>query len=162
MNKYLSFFVCFLFLGCTVRYVAELDEMPSTVAIVGQITDTLSCHEIRLTRTVPYYSKVVDDGISDALVQVETSDSNVYIFREDSLVQGLYKSEVPFAGHVGVEYRLFVELDSNMDGVWETYKASSVMQPHLPIDSLKFSCKELLNYHIYPLTVYMAKPFLQI
>ena len=143
-----------LLIGCTADYNADLKDMESNIVIIGQVCDTLAHQTVRISHTVPYYSSETESGISGAMVQIQTSNGEVFELEEDSTELGLYRSKEAFSGIIGINYTLTVHLDVNNDGETETYQASSTMQPLLLIDSVSFNEQKVLGYSIYPLTLY--------
>jgi hypothetical protein len=146
--------IIFLFFGCTVDYDVNLKNMGSDIVIIGQVCDTLAHQKVIITQTNPYYSSDIKNRITNAIVRIEASNGENFEFEEDSTESGVYKSKIAFAGQIGINYTLIVNFDFNNDNKNETYKASSTMLPHLPIDSINFNYQKILGYHIYSLKVY--------
>lgn len=152
MKSLFIYILLITFISCKEDYQTELENGVSRLVIIGQICDTLSRNEIKISRTIPYYAdKVINNGLSGAFVEIETSEGETIFYEEDPTEKGLYNAQNAFSGKIGIQYTLKVYIDFDGDGYTETYSATSKMPPHLQLDSISFKQEKILNYHIYPL-----------
>lgn len=152
MKSLLIYILLITFIGCKEDYQTELENGISKLVIIGQVCDTLSRNEIKISYTVPYYAnEVINNDLSGAFVEIETSEGEIIPYVENSTKKGIYNAQNDFCGKIGVQYTLKVRVDFDGDGYTETYSATSKMLPHLQLDSISFKQQKVLNYHIYPL-----------
>ena len=95
------------------------------------LTNELTTQEVKLSKSYDGLNQEVPT-IDDADVYVEVNGSVVRFF-SDSLQEGCYKSEIPFAVLNNLEYKLHID----WQGV--TYEASSFLSEVAPIPALTFT-----------------------
>ena len=125
------------FLSCTDRIDIELRTGEEHLVIYGYITNRQGPQEISVTRSSPFFSTGLPEGVHGALITVYSSEGDTYTFTETPEANGTYVSDIEFAGVPGMEYRLEAEVD--FDGDYGHFTASDVMPLPVRGDRLKLS-----------------------
>jgi hypothetical protein len=131
----LSIFI-FLVSACKDSYQEidwELNDQPSRLIVVGEVTSEYKQHTIFLKQSTSYFSNQELPKVSGATVMV-SDGANTYSFAEDAVSKGTYISEEEFAGEVGKTYSLDIELESAINGE-TSYSASSIMNEGIQIQN---------------------------
>lgn len=130
----LLFAIAALAWSCEETIQLDLDQTPEVVVIEGLITDVFTQHEVKLSKTAPFYSTGSTPRVSGAKVQVTDNAGNTFVYEE--VEPGLYRANDAFAGVPGVTYQLMVEAEGKI------YEASETLLPIGPIDSLTYEINE--------------------
>ena len=98
-------------IACEKVVIVELPSSQNLVVVQGWISDSLSLHPIRLTRSNGF----ADDGevvpIEDAQVIVQARTGAVYTYSYRS--NGFYDANASYQGVVGTEYRVRIVIDTD-------------------------------------------------
>lgn len=130
-SKYILFLIVsfpVLLLSCIEKIEIPLDQITSTIVIEGALSNAMTSHIVKISRTQAYFDDTPPQMVEGAIVSVEDS-SSTYYFTETS--PGIY-----FLGYLraspGQEYVLNVELGDQL------YTASTIMPRTPVIDSISF------------------------
>ena len=120
-------FLTFLTTGCVKELEWEqTDETPSLLVVEGLVTSRLEKQYVKLTRSREVIVEGQADRISGAVITVSDGEQIHKYFEEES---GIYVSETEWAGQVGKNYHLTIELDG------EIYEArDSMVEATVPPD----------------------------
>ncbi|WP_430971607.1 DUF4249 domain-containing protein [Sunxiuqinia rutila] len=134
MNAKYLISMLMLLLACTERVDFELDEAGEPLLVVfGEITSDTLAHEVRLSKSAPYFSNQEVEMVSDAQLSLNDGEQTIQL-TEDPMRPGIYQTPANYFGVVGRKYRLDISnVDVNSDGEWETYRAETVMKPTAPV-----------------------------
>lgn len=130
----------FLFLFCSVSCYEpirlDLGEDEPVLVVDGAVSTEYLRHEVRLSRSTPYFDTNAGQwGVRGADVQV-SDGSYTYVFEEDSLQAGLYRSREAFAGESGTTYTLEVWAALDGNGTKKLYSAQETMPDAIRMDSI--------------------------
>ncbi|WPP52444.1 DUF4249 domain-containing protein [Catalinimonas niigatensis] len=123
------------FFSCDEPIELDLKQTPPQYVVDALITDQLSDHYVKLTRSVDFYTEGKTPGVSGAEVEVSDNEGNTYQYLESETEAGLYTAN--FEGKPGNTYSLQIVLP---DG--ETLSAEEEMAPLASIDSLVWDIDE--------------------
>ncbi|MEM9895170.1 MAG: DUF4249 domain-containing protein [Bacteroidota bacterium] len=110
-SKHLFLFVILL-IGCEEVVVIDLPPTQNLIVIEGFLTNQLEHQEISLSTSTAFLSTSPTSFIENAIAFVRSSENERFDFEYVS--NGLYRSQVPFKGKVGVEYQLSLFLDGGL------------------------------------------------
>ena len=135
-----TFALLLLFNACDEPITIDSDSVEPVVIIEGLVTDQMTSHYVRVSRSVDFYDDVAVEPILDAQVSIRDDQGNLYSFDHNpgnnAEQRGYYYSDIEFAGQVGTTYSLTVTIGE------EVYRASDRLQPIMAIDSLTVSLDE--------------------
>lgn len=138
-RKRISFYIIALLfsVSCTERVDFQLNEAGDPHLVVfAEITNDIRQHEVRLSKSAPYFYNQQTVGVSDAVVTIEDDERKITL-KEDSQRPGVYLTPSDYYGVVGRNYRLEISnVDINGDGTMETYSAETTMEPSVPIHGI--------------------------
>ncbi|MTI40656.1 DUF4249 family protein [Fulvivirga lutimaris] len=121
--------------SCEETVQLDLKETEPVVIIDGLVSDQFKNQYVKVSRSVDFYAEGTSKAITNATVSV-TDGTTTYNYihnpTPDPENDGLYFSEVRFAGEVGKTYELTVQVDG------ATYTAEDSLYPVTAIDSLTF------------------------
>lgn len=129
MNQRFLLLILSFFIASACRELVELDlpKQEPMLVIEGELSDTLSPHEIRITLTQDYFSKDPAPVVEDAVVRISDDAGNSEELRYAG--DGFYKTEV-LEGVIGRTYTLQVYWQG------QEYESSGRLLPEPVIDSL--------------------------
>ncbi|WP_421889182.1 DUF4249 domain-containing protein [Marinoscillum sp.] len=130
MKHLLTISLAIILLACST------DDPPiastSFLVVEGWLTDQDTPQYVRLTRSQEFLSTEANNFVSDAEIQVRSSRSEQFTFSHQS--NGLYLSDVPFAGRPNTSYWVRISLSNG-----STVESDLEMLPTTTtIDSLAF------------------------
>ncbi|MGQ7871413.1 DUF4249 domain-containing protein [Sunxiuqinia sp. sy24] len=127
-------FLLMTLFACTERVDFELDEAGEPLLVVfGEITNDTMAHEVRLSKSAPYFSNQAVEMVSNAELSLYDGVETIEL-AEDPERRGVYLTPVDYFGLVGREYRLDISnVDVNADGELETYWVETEMKPTAPV-----------------------------
>jgi hypothetical protein len=102
------------------------------------------------------FEEKANTGISHAMVRVHDGEQT-FIFEEDPENSGHYLSAEPFAGEIGKNYRLEIELPEAIDGI-TTLQASATMAHQLALDSVTVINEVFVGEEAYTVRIFGPKP----
>ncbi len=146
------------FFSCTEDITIHTDDSEPVIVIYGVLTDDVAFHQVRISRSAPYFNEQSNPVVSDAKVQITSSNSDIYNFVESNITPGLYETTTEWAAVAGVTYTLKVEVDFNGDGVEETYEASTSILSSIPIDSITVVPVKIMGHNNYNVNLYGQEP----
>ncbi|WP_425390627.1 DUF4249 domain-containing protein [Ekhidna sp.] len=108
--KKLVYISLLLALACEEVVIVDLPQPQNLVVIEGWVTDSLSNHPIRITRSGSFASQNPVPPIEDAqvLVQARTGEVFQYTYHEN----GFYRANNAYRGITGNEYRVLAIVDT--------------------------------------------------
>lgn len=112
----------------------KLDEHQDMLVVEGNITNEFGQQMIFLAKTSPYFDTSAPKAISGAGVVVREG-SNTYYYTESATQQGLYLSDISFAGEALKTYELEVVLAEPLNGLTD-YRAISKMPEGIDLDTI--------------------------
>ncbi|MRT93023.1 DUF4249 domain-containing protein [Ancylomarina sp. 16SWW S1-10-2] len=136
INKLASLMLIALGLfSCTEEITVKLDNEETRLSVEAKVNSDLKKHLVILKETSDVFYNQEAVPVKNANVLVSDGVSNfTYIEVND----GVYESEIEFAGEAGKTYTLSINnVDVNKDGDMEEYLASSTMQQAYAVDSIK-------------------------
>ena len=131
------FLLLFLTVSCTERVDFQLGEAGEPHLVVfAEITTDIRQHEVRLSKSAPYFYNQSTKGVSNAEVTIDDSVRQITL-KEDPERPGIYLTPRDYYGVTGRNYHLEIaNVDINYDGRMETYTAETTMKPSAPVHSL--------------------------
>jgi hypothetical protein len=126
--------------SCEETVPLDIDQTPSKVVIEGLLTNRPGHNSIKITKTADFYSSGETPRVTNAIVTVTNDQGEVINFvhnpnnHADSA--GIYIPSVAFAGEIGRNYNLKVDLDG------EIYEAQDHLASVIPLDSLTVRVNE--------------------
>ena len=135
MRKIGAFILSVILLGCEEPYTIEQQQVDTSVVIEGLVTDEIKQHLIKISTTADFYAVGTTPTVSNAEVQVEDNEGNLFQYNEDPDRPGHYLSE-RFSGVEGRNYRLTVTIQD------QQYVAEETLYRVTSIDSLSYFLDE--------------------
>lgn len=132
--------VCIVLSACEDSITWDVNNDQIKLVVDGRVTTELKRHKILLTKTADYFNASLPETVEGAEVLVS---DGVDIFRYVESEPGIYLSENAFAGEVGKEYALSIELQTPL-GESSLFVAASTILPPMNVDSL-YSIKEPIS-----------------
>ncbi|MDR0725504.1 MAG: DUF4249 domain-containing protein, partial [Prevotellaceae bacterium] len=156
MTKYLliSVFIVSLLASCVEPFDIETDNSPPVIVIYGFLTDEPDFHSIKVSSSSPYFDTSPNRGVSGAIVEITSSNNEVFHFKEIDSMPGSYLTTNKIAGTPGVSYSLKVEVDFDNDGDKEVYTATSTMLNAVAVDSVEVKDMQMMGYKFYAFHLY--------
>ncbi len=141
-----------VFYGCTEEIDLKLNDSFPRLVVEGHISTDTVYQKVILSKTAAYLGDVKVPAVSGANIKV-SDGQHEYLFVPSGFQQGVYYSQLRFAGIPGKTYRISISnVDIDGDGKSETYHAEDKMKNFFYVDSLQ-SVKEERNgqtfFHIY-------------
>jgi hypothetical protein len=133
MNKilYLAFGLCTFGNSCTEPIKLDLNNGENNRLVVeGLITTELKKHEVKLSRTSDYFYNMPGQPELGALVNITDGDTTINLF--DDGKNGIYKTDINYAGKQGNKYTLNIKLQNG-----EYYSAQETIKPIKAMDSIR-------------------------
>lgn len=122
--------------ACEETVPLDLEEIPSRIAIRGQITDQPGLQYVQVTRSNDFYASGRTPRVTDAGVTITDDAGNETQFVHNpagiEFLEGYYYPTGPFKGDVGHTYYLRVEVDG------QVYEASDYLSGVLAVDSVTY------------------------
>jgi len=137
-KRFDPYFVLLLLLfSCTERVDFQLNEPGKPHLVVySEITSDIRQHEVRLSKSAPYFYNQPTKGVSGAVVTIDDGVQTITL-KEDPGRPGVYLTPFDYYGVVGRKYRLDISnVDINNDGNMETYWAETTMKSSPPIKAI--------------------------
>lgn len=132
----LLFLFPFCLVSCYEPVTLDLEEEDPVLVVEGAVSTEYLRHEVRLSRSTPYFDTNASQwGVRGAEVQI-LDGSYTYVFEEDSLQAGLYRSREAFAGEPGTTYTLEVWAALDGNGTKKLYSARETMPDAIRMDSI--------------------------
>ncbi|MDD4190859.1 MAG: DUF4249 family protein [Mangrovibacterium sp.] len=159
MKKFFNFVLAALFLtACTEEIDLSLKSHGTRMLVVeGQITTDTTAHWIKLSYTSDYYQTGGDD-VENAMVSV-SDGTETYLLTEDAGKKGLFKTTSGFYGVPGRTYTLTISgIDSDGDGVDETYTSESTMPGFPVVDSIRVAVEHKFYTDVLQISYYAQEP----
>ncbi|MEO9871876.1 DUF4249 domain-containing protein [Ekhidna sp.] len=118
--------------ACEKVVIVDLPDPQGLVVVEGWVTDTVSTHQIRLTRSNAFSANSDVLPIEDAQVIVQSRTGQIYSYSYSS--NGYYEAETPYEGISGIEYRVRILVDtSEIRSDWD------MMPEKVSIETLEIS-----------------------
>ena len=108
--KRLIYILIPLIFACEKVVIVELPPSQSLVVVQGWVSDSLSLHSIRLTRSNGFSDGGEVVPIEDAQVIVQSRNGDVFTYSYRS--GGFYDANTSYQGIVGTEYRVRIVIDT--------------------------------------------------
>ncbi len=143
-----------LIISCSEDIDLTLNSSKPTLVVDGHIFDTISdLNYVRLTMSTNYFSNAPSPGVSGATVVVSDGLDEYYFTERDSA--GLYYAPILFAAQHNCTYTLTIsDVDTNGDGVNETYTALSTTPPTYEVDSVQCTYDKFMDAYKVGLYAY--------
>lgn len=132
-------------LSCEERIDIHTEASAPHLVIYGCLTDDITRHSIRITRSTGYFVSTKPEGISQATVTIREEGGKTYLLTENKSEPGLYQTDSHFAGKAGKTYTLNVSLDFDNDGLPEEYEATSTLPAPARVDSIDYRPSEVFD-----------------
>jgi len=145
-----------LLFSCTAPIDIHTRDSDPVTVVYGCLTNEYKNQHIRITSSSPYFYDSDNPAITDAKVNVTSSNGREYPFVYDK--NGYYISQRRFSAIPGTTYRLSVEVNSGKDGAATLYEAETTTLPIVPVDSIGFNVINLMGFKHYSLIFYMQEP----
>ena len=131
LRKYISILIaCLMLISCEDKITLDVPDGVTKLVIDGTLKSTESVQKITISTTNEYFSNQPAPRVSNAVVDVSTSDGNKISFVENSIVKGQYEATLTLDSNV--EYTLNVVTSNG-----KTYKSfSESLLRVAPIDSI--------------------------
>ncbi|GAF03998.1 DUF4249 family protein [Saccharicrinis fermentans] len=140
MNKiqaYINILLLFILLGaCTEEIEMDFKTDRPQLVVDGYFTNQHQDHFVQLSVTSAFQSDQESPSVSGAVLSLTDGQNNI-VLNELTELPGSYVIPSSYVGIPGNTYTLSISnVDVNGDGITETYEASNVMNPIVPIDSI--------------------------
>lgn len=113
MKQAVLILLLILFTACEETVIVGLPPAQNLVVVEGKVTNFNEIQQIRLTQSNGFSDEVPIVPITDASIVVQTRTGITFLFSHTS--EGFYLSDVPFAGAVGLEYRVRIQLNDGQE-----------------------------------------------
>jgi len=162
MNRFVYILLAvFVFsIGCEKVVEIDIGQSVPQVVIEGLLTDEDTIHFVKVSKSIQFYETGFS-AVTDAIITVK-GDGATYNYTHNPMaidsMNGYYFSDVEYAGKIGVDYMLSV----NVAGV--NYSAIDTLRFVTPIDSLLFrlasnpSEEDEADGKIYQALLYASEP----
>ena len=129
MKKYLHIGILMAFItGCSDEIALPVTQ--EILVVEGWLTDVDTFQMVRLSRTVSFESENSSTSVSNASVHIRSNQDN---YELTHISDGIYQSNVEFAGVSGRSYWVEISLDGQM-----VVSNKEIMRTVPPLDSLYF------------------------
>ncbi len=128
--------IAMMAVACTEEIEVELDTTFTRLVVDGSIGNDTATYQIRLTTTSGYFSNSPAPVVPGATLTISDGEQDYPLRETKPGISGVYETPADFAGSVGKEYRLNIELPEPIGGK-SSFEASSVLNPVTTIDSIK-------------------------
>lgn len=131
-------FLLLLFIGCSVEFIPDSEEIKDQLVVEGMITDQNRINRIRLSRSLPVGKPLVRKPVKGSVVTI--TDENAVITTLKESPAGTYSTDsLSFRGRVGGRYLLTIKIND------VTYETDFIeMKPVPPVNSLYYK-KEVIT-----------------
>jgi hypothetical protein len=151
--KLIPFFLASLWmLACTERIDIELDTTYTRLVVDGFINNQPGPHIIRLSYSGDYFQNAPPVMVEGASVMLSDGTSMVAM---DEISPGVFQTNASFAGLIGNTYSITIR-DVDIDGVKQSYTASSLLKQSPPIDSIQ--CELMPDWDVWVVKIYAQDP----
>lgn len=161
MKKVLIVIMTIFLLSCEDVITLDLDQTVPVYIIEGLVLDENINQYVRVTRSVDFYATGGAEPITSATVTVDDGE-NTYSYSPvtdpdtDSL--GYYFSDQPFAGEIGKEYNLRVEIDGQVfTATDELFRVAEIDSLASVINEEEFEDPEVDDQY-YEILFYTTEP----
>jgi hypothetical protein len=128
LSVIISIMIIFIFAGCQKVINIDLVDSAPRLVIEGLITDSIGPYRVKLSKSGSYFNQPVLTPVMDAVVVISDNTGTIDTLKER--IPGTYLTS-KLRGIPGRTYSLMVLSENNK------YTASSIMNSHVDIDSLK-------------------------
>ena len=135
--QYILLFLSLLFFGCERVIDVDLNEADPHIVIEGNLSINPDTAIVKISMTSSYFDTLPSSKVSGAEVTVSNSIGEKFIFNETE--KGIYQSK-QIRLRPGETYRLSVEANG------EKYESSSILNPSVAIDSIKFYYEDRFSF----------------
>ncbi len=139
MNKkllYLFIFLAIIIAACTEKINLNLDESYTRLVVEGFIRNDSQAYIVTLTKTSDYFANAPSPRVVNAIVTLSDGSNNVTLTETEPGYSGVYETGKDFAGIIGRDYKLNVQLSEAIAGKLE-YSASCKLLRVTKLDSVK-------------------------
>ncbi|MDR1332102.1 MAG: DUF4249 domain-containing protein [Tannerella sp.] len=140
--------------ACTAPIDIETNDSEPVIVIYGCLTEDMAFQKVRISVSSPYFDEAQNTAVPDAIVGIQSSDSQFFELKENPEERGTYLTVRPMAAVPGVTYTLSVEVDFDGDGIVETYSASTTMTSPVAVDSITINPMKIMGYQHYALNLF--------
>jgi hypothetical protein len=137
------------FVACTAPIEIETSDSHPVIVIYGCLTGDTVRQKVKISASAPYFDENQNISVSNAAVNIKSSDGQTFKLLEDAVEKGLYVTVQPLAAIPGVTYTLNVDVDFDSDGISETYAATTTMTAPVAIDSVAIKPLSIMGYKHY-------------
>jgi len=134
---YIIIFLMLLFSGCERVIDVDLNEADPHIVIEGNLSYNPDTAIVKISMTSSYFDTLPSLKVSGAEVIVSNSFGEKFRFNETE--KGIYQSK-QIRLRPGEKYQLSVQADG------EKYEASSILNPAVAIDSIKFYYEDRFSF----------------
>lgn len=157
---YLLLAVFIFSIGCEKVVEIDIGQSVPQMVIEGLLTDEDTIHFVKVSKSIQFYDTGLS-AVTNAVISVK-GDGAIYNYTHNPLaidsMNGYYFSDVEYAGKIGIDYMLSVDVA----GV--NYSAIDTLRFVTPIDSLSFSVASHMSEEdeqdgkIYQALLYASEP----
>jgi hypothetical protein len=141
-------------MACTAPIELKTNSSKSVIVIYGSLTEHEMQQTVRISGSSPYFAEKSNRPVSNAVVEIGTSDGQTFELEELSQDRGSYQTIRAMAAVPGVTYRLSVTVDFDGDGRTETCEAFTTMPAPFRLDSLAVEPVSLVGFRHYAVSLY--------
>jgi hypothetical protein len=142
------------FAACTAPFEIETNDSRPVVVIYGCLTEDTVFQKVRISVSSPYFDENRNLVVSNAVVNINSSDDHTFELKEDPAEKGAYLTVQPLAAVPGVTYTLSAEVDLDGDGMIEKYSATTTMTQPVAVDSITVKLLNIMGYNYYALNLF--------
>jgi hypothetical protein len=143
-----------LMTSCTEKIDIDLGTTYTRFVVEGAITTDTLKHQVKLSKSIDYYSQTDVPTVSHADVKINDGITTISLNENDSVL-GLYETPSDYYGVPGRTYSLEINLAEPINGQTH-FTSSSKLNPVAPIDSIKVVYKE--EWEAWELQIYAWDP----
>jgi hypothetical protein len=144
-----------LFYSCVERINIQLDDSYTRLVVDGSLTMDTMAHTVYLTSTTNYYYEEPAPVVRGAVLSI-SDGSDIYPLTEEA--PGVYRTSPSVYGVAGKTYTLDIQLQAPIGG-YSSYKATSVLYPVSPLDSVSLAFHPDWSEHgIWEVKCYVQDP----
>lgn len=149
ITRYIWLIILLGFSSCTKEIDFDLsDQTTNRLVVEGSFTNISAQHEIKLTRSTPFYQPNATPVEPGATVSIVGNNQTI-IF--DEVAPGVYKNLAADSGVIGQTYTLQIELENG-----KQYTASETMRRNAVIDSMSYEYLPFASF--YNLNIWTQEP----
>ncbi len=156
-NIILSLIMFFLlYTSCTERIDLNLNNTYPRLVVECEITTDTMIHFVRLSLSGDFFTDEQLPAVTGAEVSISDGIESVTL-KESKAIPGIYITNVDYYGIAGRTYSLLIEnVDINNDGIKETYRSESYLNPVTPIDSVSLEYEDI--FELWKVLLYAVEP----